>query len=62
MTQINVNTATFGALNAVPSVGEIISEINRCREDHRASTALRRLEEVPGIAGTADGLDDALTI
>jgi competence protein ComEA len=34
----------------------------RYREDRGAFTALRQLEEVPGMAGNADGLEDSLTI
>lgn len=62
MTQINVNTATADELDAIPRLKGHGFEIVRYREDRGAFTALRQLEEVPGMAGNADGLDDALTI
>lgn len=62
MTQINVNTATADELDTIPRLKGHGFEIVRYREDRGAFTALRQLEEVPGMAGNADGLDDALTI
>lgn len=62
MTQINLNTATADELDAIPQLRGHGFEIVRYREDRGAFTALRQLEEVPGMAGNADGLDDALTI
>lgn len=62
MTQINVNTASADELDAIPRLKGHGFEIVRYREDRGAFTALRQLEEVPGMAGNADGLDDALTI
>ena len=62
MTQINVNTATADELDAIPRLKGHGFEIVRYREDRGAFTALRQLEEVPGMTGNADGLDDALTI
>ncbi|WP_285019719.1 helix-hairpin-helix domain-containing protein [Novosphingobium sp. fls2-241-R2A-195] len=62
MTLINVNTATADELDAIPRLKGHGFEIVRYREDRGAFTALRQLEEVPGMAGNADGLDDALTI
>jgi competence protein ComEA len=62
MTLINVNTATADELDAIPQLKGHGFEIVRYREDRGAFTALRQWEEVPGMAGNADGLDDALTI
>ncbi|MBF7015414.1 helix-hairpin-helix domain-containing protein (plasmid) [Novosphingobium resinovorum] len=62
MTQINVNTASADELDAIPRLKGHGFEIVRYREDRGAFTALRQLEEVPGMAGNADGLEDALTI
>lgn len=62
MTQINVNTATADELDAIPRLKGHGFEIVRYRQDRGAFTALPQLEEVPGMTGNADGLDDALTI
>ncbi|EJU13762.1 helix-hairpin-helix repeat-containing competence protein ComEA [Sphingomonas sp. LH128] len=62
MTQINVNTASADELDAIPRLKGHGFEIVRYREDRGAFTALRQLEEVPGMAGNADGLEDSLTI
>ncbi|PZQ51126.1 MAG: competence protein ComEA [Novosphingobium pentaromativorans] len=62
MTQINVNTATSEELDAVPQLKGHGFEIVRYRKDRGKFTALRQLEEVPGMAGNADGLDDLLTL
>jgi competence protein ComEA len=62
MTHINVNTATADELDAIPQFEDHGFEIVRYREDRGAIDALRQLEEVPGMAGNADALDDALTI
>lgn len=62
MTLIHVNIATADELDAIPRLKGHGFEIVRYREDRGAFTALRQLEEVPGMAGNADGLDDALTI
>lgn len=62
MTLIHVNIATADELDGIPRLKGHGFEIVRYREDRGAFTALRQLEEVPGMAGNADGLDDALTI
>ncbi|NBB40692.1 helix-hairpin-helix domain-containing protein [Sphingobium yanoikuyae] len=61
MTQVNVNTATAEELDAVPELKGHGFEIVRYRDGRGKFTALRQLEEVPGMAGNAAGLDDLLT-
>lgn len=62
MTQVNVNTATAEELDAVPQLKGHGFEIVHYRDDRGKFTALRQLEEVPGMAGNADGLENILTI
>lgn len=62
MMQVNVNTATAEELDAVPQLKGHGFEIVRYRDDRGKFTALRQLEEVPGMAGNAGGLDDLLTL
>lgn len=62
MTQINLNSATAEELDAVPKLQGHGFEIVRYREERGKFTALRQLEEVPGMAGNADGLEDVLTL
>jgi competence protein ComEA len=57
-----VNTATAEELDDVPQPKGHGFEIVRYREDRGNFTALRQLEEVPGMAGNADGLDNLLTL
>lgn len=56
MSQVNVNTADQAALDAYPPLAGHGYEIVRYREDRGRFTALRQLDEVPGLAGK---LDDA---
>lgn len=53
---VNVNTADQATLDAVPALAGHGFEIVRYREDRGRFTALRQLDEVPGMAGK---LDDA---
>ena len=53
---VNVNTADQAALDAHPPLAGHGYEIVRYREDRGRFTALRQLDEVPGLAGK---LDDA---
>ena len=53
---LNVNTADQTAIDAHPALAGHGHEIVRYREDRGRFTALRQLDEVPGMAGK---LDDA---
>ncbi|RSU69723.1 helix-hairpin-helix domain-containing protein [Sphingomonas sp. S-NIH.Pt3_0716] len=57
-----MNTTTAEELDDVPQPKGHGFEIVRYREDRGNFTALRQLEEVPGMAGNADGLDNLLTL
>ncbi len=59
---INLNTASADELDAVPALRGHGFEIVRYREERGGFTDLRQLDEVPGFAGKADGLNAALTI
>ncbi|WP_348979564.1 helix-hairpin-helix domain-containing protein [Sphingomonas sp. VNH70] len=58
----NVNTATAEQLDAVPELKGHGFEIVRYREERGKFTDLRQLDEVPGMAGKADGGRSALTV
>jgi len=62
MTPINLNMATAEELDAIPQLEGHGFEIVRYRDDRGAFTALRQLEEIPGMAGNADGLEGVLMI
>ncbi|MGF7154395.1 helix-hairpin-helix domain-containing protein [Novosphingobium gossypii] len=62
MMQVAVNTATAEELDTVPQLKGHSFEIVRYRDDRGKFTALRQLEEVPGMAGNADGLDHILKL
>lgn len=53
----NINTASAEELDAVPVLQGHGFEIVRYREERGRFTALRQLDEVPGLAGKVD--DDA---
>lgn len=59
---INVNTASAEALDAVPALAGHGFEIVRYREEHGGFTALRQLDEVPGLAGKVNPDDDTLSV
>lgn len=59
---VNVNTATAEQLDAVPEVKGHGFEIVRYRKERGKFTDLRQLDEVPGLAGKADGGSSALTV
>lgn len=59
---IDINTATAEDLDAVPVLKGHGFEIARYREERGGFTDLRQLDEVPGMAGKADGLNGTLTI
>jgi competence protein ComEA len=53
----NVNTATAEDIDAVPGLEGHGFEIVRYRSERGGFTALRQLEEVPGLAGKTAGLE-----
>jgi competence protein ComEA len=55
---VDVNRASADELDAVPPVRGHGHEIVRTREERGGFTALRQLDEVPGLAGVLG--DDAL--
>lgn len=59
---VNVNTATAEELDAVAGLQGHGFEIVRYREERGSFTDLRQLDEVPGLAGKADGGRSALTV
>ena len=61
-TAVNVNTATAEELDAVPGLRGHGFEIVRYRGERSSFTDLRQFEEVPSIAGKADGSSASLTV
>ena len=59
---IDINTASADEIDAVPQLKGHGFEIVRYREERGRFDALRQLDEVPGLAGKTDGLDDVLRI
>lgn len=59
---VNINTATAAELDAVPELKGHGFEIVRYRKERGQFTHLRQLDEVPGLAGEADGGRSALTV
>ncbi len=59
---VDINTASAEALDAVPALAGHGFEIVRYREDRGGFTALRQLDEVPGLAGKVDPDDKTLTV
>lgn len=59
---IDLNTASASDLDAVPALKGHGFEIVRYREECGRFTSLRQLDEVPGLAGKTDGIDDAVTV
>ncbi|WP_174279273.1 helix-hairpin-helix domain-containing protein [Sphingomonas bacterium] len=59
---IDLNTATAAELDGVPQLKGHGFEIVRCREDRGGFTALRQLDEVPGLTGKWDGAEAAVAI
>jgi competence protein ComEA len=57
---ININSASAEEIDAVPQLQGHGFEIVRYREERGRFTALRQLEEVPGMAGKAGGLADVI--
>ena len=59
---VNVNTASADELDAVSALRGHGFEIVRYREERGGFEDLRQLEEVPGLAGKADGAHAHLTV
>ena len=59
---IDLNTATADELDQVPELRGHGYEIVRYREERGRFTSLRQLNEVPGLAGKADGIDNAVSV
>jgi competence protein ComEA len=57
---IDINAATAEEIDALPELHGHGFEIVRYREERGRFAALRNLEEVPGMAGKASGLDGAV--
>lgn len=59
---IDISTASAGELDTVPALRGHGHEIVRYREDGGRFTAIRQLNEVPGLAGKVDGLEGTITV
>ena len=59
---IDLNTATANELDQVPALRGHGFEIVRYREERGRFTSLRQLNEVPGLAGKADDVDEAVSV
>ena len=59
---VDLNTATAAELDTVPALKGHGFEIVRYREERGRFTELRQLNEVPGLAGKADGLETQVTV
>lgn len=59
---IDLNRATAAELDAVPPLKGHGYEIVRCREERGGFSSLRQLDEVPGLAGKADGAGEWVTV
>lgn len=58
--RLDINTATAAEIDRLPALQGHGFEIVRYREERGRFTALRQLEEVPGLAGKCAGLDARL--
>lgn len=54
----DINTATAEELDAVPLLKGHGPEIVRYRDERGRFTSLRQLNEVPGLAGKTDGIEE----
>ena len=59
---IDLNTATADELDAVPELKGHGFEIVRTRGERGRFTALRQLDEVPGLAGKWDGAEASVAV
>ena len=59
---IDLNTASAAELDGVPQLRGHGPEIVRYRAERGRFTALRQLDEVPGLAGKWDGAQAAVSV
>lgn len=59
---VDINTASVQELDTLPELKGHGYEIVRYREERGGFTELRQLDEVPGLTGKADNLDDVLRV
>ena len=59
---IDINTASAPEIDAIPLLRGHGPEIVRYREERGRFTALRQLNEVPGLAGKTDGIEAYVTV
>lgn len=59
---IDLNAATVDELDGVPTLKGHGYEIVRYREERGGFRALRELNEVPGLTGKADGLENEIRV
>lgn len=59
---IDLNAATAEELDAIPLLRGHGFEVVRYREERGRFTALRQLDEVPGLAGKTDGVERYLSV
>ena len=59
---IDLNAATADQLDAIPMLKGHGYEIVRTRDERGGFTALRQLDEVPGLAAKTDGIEAYLRI
>jgi competence protein ComEA len=59
---LDLNIADAAAIDAVPALKGHGFEIVRYREERGRFTALRQLEEVPGMAGKVAGLESLVRV
>ncbi len=59
---INVNAASAAELDTISALAGHGFEIVRYREERGGFSDLRKLDEVPGLTGKADGATASLTV
>lgn len=59
---VELNSATAEELDSIPALRGHGFEIVKYREERGRFTSLRQLDEVPGLAGKADGLGHHLLV
>ena len=59
---VDLNNADAEELDKVPALKGHGYEIVRYREERGRFTSLRQLNEVPGLSGKVDGLENLVTV
>lgn len=59
---LDLNTATAEELDSVSALKGPGFEIVRYREERSRFSSLRQLDEVPGLSGKTEGIEDQVTI